>query len=1165
MWTPKRIALLMAGVVVFCTSYVGYARSHLGTIDGLPTLPVEFRKEETEIRIAPPRPRTSRVEDKLKLAFGQECKELKHPIKLEMHARNMALAAGMAKFDDDGRVFLSPVSVAMFGKVQNDGRGVEINTVTADSAWLTFDRPVFSPQDVNGRKIVGAELRGNIQLVNNRRTPERTDDLFLYINNGPLYYSETKHLLWTDDKIYVRDQQSTPKPIEVRGTGMDVELIPDAPPAKPGTGTPAVARKQKKESISGVKSITLRSYVEMYLYVDSNRSGLPGNDRAPAKSAKPAAKDAPPKNPADDEKALVIIKTPGPFRYDFNKDQDTATFDLPAADPLHPPTSPDDLAVHVHRHMPKLNTDDHLYCKHLELKMRRKEPAAATTGRPQQPAAERSSPSQGLDIEMARATGGYHEVILTSDTEKLTAEGNEFIHDARKLRTILRDTPELKADRDGSIIYCPELLIQDEKLPDAPTPGDPKAANKAPGKAPPKSVQRVTATGPGRIDLWDKVKEQSLDHASWTEGLNSSRDGGLDLLVLTGSARFWNDGPGTTDQRFFAGMLAGVVGRIWYDEQGSTLQGDTLKVWMRPREPEAEPTARSQPAAAPAPRPERIEAIGNVFSKSRELIVHETSHLTILFKDAPPSALPQGPPDPIVAPSAAAPSVNPVVKGGDTVPTTSPPPPGREQAPAPIAERPKPAPAKAEEPARPMDLSARTVDATVLRGEDPVTRESKNTLEKLWCTGRVHVRQDADPTNPEDKGIDIKGSTLRLDWRPEGNLLTVAADDKGSPNEEDLAQMLVRNLYIIGPEINVDQRDDRVWVNGSGAMMMESATTLNGVKKPQPVPLTIHWTKSMLFIGKSVMYQGEIQAEQDNGRMTCEALTVFFDRPISLKQPPKKTGKAGKVEEEKPPRVETMICDRKVLIEEATADVDPKTNMPRLDKKTGKPRLAKYEKVSGTTVNVEANEKEPGELKDTNKLRAAGPGAVWLYQRGGAADPLAPPADPARPKPAPKPADDDDEMKLTYVEFGKSMLANNKTGKSNFWGGVRALNMPGDDPTLEINLDEMMVQLPKGALYLTAEQLEVLGQKLPNGKTNQQMTATRRVYVKANEFEANCEKLCFDESKDQVIFYGNENGRATLIRQPKKGVKPEVIKGKEIIYIRSTGEFKVDGSDFIGN
>ena len=103
--------------------------------------------------------------------------------------------------------------------------------------------------------------------------------------------------------------------------------------------------------------------------------------------------------------------------------------------------------------MPKSNTDDHLVCKHLELRLHRKE--SGPPGKPGQPKAvppAGKGPEQGLEIERAVATGGHNEVVITSDTEKLQAEGDEFIHDARKQETILRGKPEMEADHDGSII-----------------------------------------------------------------------------------------------------------------------------------------------------------------------------------------------------------------------------------------------------------------------------------------------------------------------------------------------------------------------------------------------------------------------------------------------------------------------------------------------------------------------------------------------------------------------------------------------------------------------------------------------------------------------------------------------------------------------------------------
>ena len=85
---------------------------------------------------------------------------------------------------------------------------------------------------------------------------------------------------------------------------------------------------------------------------------------------------------------------------------------------------------------------------------------------------------------------------------------------------------------------------------------------------------------------------------------------------------------------------------------------------------------------------------------------------------------------------------------------------------------------------------------------------------------------------------------------------------------------------------------------------MESNTTFGGNKMEKTVSMTVHWDKSMLFNGKFAEFHGSIQAEQENARLACEALQVFFDRPISLKQ--------GTRTDEKPAKVENLVCDQSV-------------------------------------------------------------------------------------------------------------------------------------------------------------------------------------------------------------------------------------------------------------
>src|SRR5437762_826932 len=115
MWTSKRVLLAALGVVMFATSYVVYA-AQMGGIDGLPPLPEAFFPKENPNPPPPPLTGQSVVDMKLEQAFGKECPELHRHLKIEVEARGLLLAAKDFEILKDGRVLLSPLSVAVFGK-----------------------------------------------------------------------------------------------------------------------------------------------------------------------------------------------------------------------------------------------------------------------------------------------------------------------------------------------------------------------------------------------------------------------------------------------------------------------------------------------------------------------------------------------------------------------------------------------------------------------------------------------------------------------------------------------------------------------------------------------------------------------------------------------------------------------------------------------------------------------------------------------------------------------------------------------------------------------------------------------------------------------------------------------------------------------------------------
>jgi hypothetical protein len=1075
-WTPKRVVLLLSGFVLLLSAYWAYAH-FLGGIDGLPALPEEYGPADGTGPSEPLAQTSNSADDKLRQAFGEECPELNDPIRLEVRSKGMVLAAreftilhgpDAEHIDRDGQVCLSGVSLALFSKDTGDGKFPEINTIRSDVAYLKFDQPITNPAEMGKHKIIGGELRKDVKIVNNRRTPQRDDDLDIF-TPGPLYYNEEDHHIWTEAVVELKDEQSKPNPQTVTGSGMDLYLAVEqpqpGPEQSPGTGKAGRGpqHKQKQDTISGVERITLRRDVEMHLYVDSDSGFMGGPD---GKTARPGDKEKPKQSPAETpdgkarEKAHVVIRTQGPFLYNVPKAH--AQFDVS----VNPGPYPNSVSV-IRMH--ELGKIDELDCQHLEIQFRPKDGSSA------QPV--REDRSVDLDIEWAHATG--KEVIVKSDVEMLEAYGNDFFYDARTRQSTLKGDPEMWAVKEGSEIHAVELRMVQQQ-----------------------GAQQATAIGPGRIALLERATGKRPLHARWKDKLVSSRDGAYDLLVLTEEAAFLDD------------------------EHQQQLAGDTLKVWLEPAKPQAGESAAADQKATAAPaddstgthgrRPHHVIAEGHVVARSPDMNVHDADRLTIYFRDDPQAAAAlaaaqtrdgdHSPGTPASAPQA---EHTPGAKEAGPVPRAPPTPGAAPPPPAPSGTRPAPsaaAPAKPGSPpdkqSRPMDLAARLVEAHVVRGDN------KNELERLWTEGGVTVHQE--PANPGDKGVDITGETLKLTREPDGNYLVVTGD---------LAKLLMDKILIIGPVVHIKQSTNQAWVNGVGAMTLDSDTDFQGKKLKEPVPLTIQWKNNMLFDGDTAEFHGGVQADQQSARLLCRSMRAFFDRTISLKQ---------KDKDAPPAKVRRLSCDQAVRVDDTELDE--------------KGRLVKYQRIECPELDVD---------NESGEVHAAGPGVVRILQ-GGSDEPVGPvgPA-PGTKTPTDQRKSSDDELKLTRVRYAGRMYANNKTHTAIFTDEVRVIHVPSQDADLEPNIDK----LPEGGLYQEADRLKVWTRQDAEGKSSQMMEADGHCSFRSEDSFGRSEKISFDESKDQVILE-TKDGLAEVYRVKFQGGPREELRAEKIIYYRRTGQFQ---------
>jgi hypothetical protein len=582
-----------------------------------------------------------------------------------------------------------------------------------------------------------------------------------------------------------------------------------------------------------------------------------------------------------------------------------------------------------------------------------------------------------------------------------------------------------------------------------------------------RDAQEAVARGPGRIRMLDRTNGQRNLEAHWTEQLLYQKEGGLDCLTLTGDAAFEDK------------------------ENHQEMHAQRLKVWLEPAAPGTHSDDQQQRL-----RPHRVEAKGRVRASSPELKVLEpTEDLAIWFKDAPGIAGAQ-PPPPQPDPFDQKPAAPGTLVSGQPA----------KQAPARVIGSPQQgeaAPGTPEKPKKPIELSARSVVVHVIRNA------GKNELDQLSCDGTVHVHQD--PASADDRGMDIQGDTMLLNHSPEGGILVVNGN---------MAQVQFDKLALMGPEVNIDQRANKAWVNGIGAMQMITDTNLDGGKLAKPTELTIHWKEAMLFNGKDAEFRGGVQAEQLSSRLLCQWMQVVFDKPISLKEQDRSPQRA---------RIDHLVCDKNVQVEDITRE-------------NGK--LVAYRRLVAPDLAMD---------NEVGTVHASGPGQVRMLQMGEAGNGL--PGPPSQGRAAQGGAAPKQEMKLTHIRFRGRMQANNKARTAVFFDDVQLVYLPSDNPNLTIDLNH----LPPDCFYMRCEKLNVYEHLSADGKTKtQEMIAQHKVSVEGQDFSGSAEVVKYDGAQDRIIFEAEEGGLAVLTRQRAPGARPDRLSGKKIIYWRKTGESRVE-------
>jgi hypothetical protein len=415
-----------------------------------------------------------------------------------------------------------------------------------------------------------------------------------------------------------------------------------------------------------------------------------------------------------------------------------------------------------------------------------------------------------------------------------------------------------------------------------------------------------------------------------------------------------------------------------------------------------------------------------------------------------------------------------------------------------------------------VELAASFITAHVNRYD----RSGRTELDQLDTEGAVHVVQ---APSGDDGGFTIQGDKLSLERKPTGNHIKIVS------GSDDPAELSMDRLKVFGPEIDIDQGENKAFVDGDGFMKMENTTDFQGNPLPKPEWLTVYWKKLMRFQGSFAEFVGDIEAEQATSRLSCQTLQVYFDKPVSLSDQ-RKAEKKDQPKGQEPARAKKLVCDRSVKVEEEAYEVRyrladesltglrgakvPEPVLSRLAPLYGKEfdnrdRFAAEvvkllgkddaERFQGTVVGHATYTPTPRRLTGFKRLEclvlvvenldrsmtAPGPGVLRIVQPGGGVGtPLGGAGAKAPPKVAGKPADPQWTLTLvTYGRFGEApgkdglgsgrMDADNNRHTATFYEDVRVLHVPWtSDPTRlrqTVNMTNAIDNLPPGGLYMECQ------------------------------------------------------------------------------------------------
>ncbi len=573
---------------------------------------------------------------------------------------------------------------------------------------------------------------------------------------------------------------------------------------------------------------------------------------------------------------------------------------------------------------------------------------------------------------------------------------------------------------------------------------------------------RLWASGPGWLQATESTRKVQV---RWQKELRLQRQNGVPVISLLGRPHLESTGMGHLD-------------------------ADQVHLWLKEAsDMPGSPTPRSGSIRA---EPDRLMAQGNVRIDSPQL-TGLTQRLEAWFQAEP-----------------AANSSPPQRQATSTARKTSP-----------MAMRPVgPQRSRSSPVGLPVGRTNRVAKQYDIQGQlirlQLKTRQGKTSVADITVDQQVRFRETRLET-PAQRPLVITGDRLQVFH---ADTETAQVQVRG-----DQARVEARGMSMAGRTIDLDQRTNRLWIDGTGTLGIPVNKGLDGRPTPSEQTLTIRWTGGMNFDGQRMRFNRQVEAQGQHQTLRTEQMDVTVRQPISFRR----TAKSPQVE------LHEIQCRGGVFLENRSFDGPRQTSLDRM-------------RTEDLRVNHLSGE-----------VYASGAGWLSTVRMRGQNNPLDPTAKPAAQA---TPASGDQPLEYLRVDFVEAMEGNFHQRQLAFVRQVQCVYGPVE--TWNQLLDAQNVDgLNEEAVMLDCDRLVVTEMPQPVASRGAiELEAQGNAVIEGRTFTARSDRITYAQAKDLLVLEGTGRNDAQLWRQPYVGGPTSRAAARKILYWKRDNRVEVDDARF---